>query len=91
MSYFYVFQNHQNPARGFTFSAMRIGHFATLVLAFISSFLYQPSWVYDNFWFKADFYDSIPFTVPYIAFLLVCAVVWTGVVELFIRFVKKYC
>ena len=70
---------------------MRKGHIATLGASFLIGFFYQPSWVYDNFWFKADFYDSIPFKVPYIVFQLVCAIVWTGVVELFIRFVKKYC
>ena len=70
---------------------MRKGRISVLVLSFITAFFYQPSWVYDNFWYKADFYDSIPFRVPYIAYLLVCAVVWTVLVELFIRFVKKYC
>jgi len=70
---------------------MRKGHIALLGFSFVIGFFYQPSWVYDNFWGKADFYDSIPFTVPYIAYLIVCAIVWTAFVELMIRFIKKYC
>jgi hypothetical protein len=52
--------------------------------------LYQPNWVYENFWSKADFYDSIPFTVPYLAFLLIYSAITTGLAELGIRFIKKY-
>jgi len=52
--------------------------------------LYQPTWVYENFWSKAEFYDSIPFSVPYLVFLLIYSVSTTGVVELGVRFIKKY-
>jgi hypothetical protein len=61
-----------------------------LVLTFLSAMLYQPSWVYENFWSKADFYNSIPFTVPYLAFLIIYSAITTGFAELGIRFVKKY-
>ena len=44
----------------------------------------------ENFWGKADFYDSIPFTVPYLAFLLIYSAITTGLAELGIRFIKKY-
>ena len=57
---------------------------------FVSAVVYQPSWVYENFWSKADFYDSIPFTVPYLAFLLIYSAITTGLAELGIRFIKKY-
>ena len=61
-----------------------------LLLTFISAMLYQPNWVYENFWSKADFYDSIPFTVPYLVFLLIYSVIATSLAELGIRFIKKY-
>ena len=61
-----------------------------LLLTFISAMLYQPNWVYENFWSKADFYDSIPFTVPYLVFLLIYSVITTSLAELGIRFIKKY-
>jgi hypothetical protein len=65
-------------------------HVSLLALIFLGAFFYQPNWVYENFWSKADFYDSIPFTVPYLVFLFVYAAVSTAVVELGIRFVRKY-
>jgi hypothetical protein len=61
-----------------------------LSFTFLLGFIYQPNWVYENFWSKADFYDAIPFTVPYIAFLLVYSVITTSLAELGIRFIKKY-
>ena len=61
-----------------------------LVLTFLVAMAYQPNWVYENFWSKADFYDSIPFTVPYLVFLLVYSSITTGLAELAIRFIKKY-
>jgi hypothetical protein len=61
-----------------------------LALVFLSTILYQPNWVYENFWSKADFYDSIPFTVPYLVFLLVYSAITTALAELGIRFIKKY-
>jgi hypothetical protein len=52
--------------------------------------LYQPNWAYENFWSKADFYDSIPFTVPYLAFLFIYSAITTALAEFGIRFIKKY-
>jgi hypothetical protein len=63
---------------------------ALLVTTFLIAMVYQPNWVYENFWSKADFYDAIPFTVPYIAFLLVYSAITAGLAELGIRFVKRY-
>ena len=65
-------------------------HVSLLALIFLCAFFYQPNWVYENFWSKADFYDSIPFTVPYLVFLIVYAAISTAAAELGIRFVKKY-
>ncbi|CAB4756268.1 unannotated protein [freshwater metagenome] len=63
---------------------------ALLVLTFISAMAYQPNWVYENFWSKADFYDSIPFTVPFLVFLIIYSSITTGLVELGIRLIKKH-
>ena len=69
---------------------MTKAHISLLVFIFLWAFMYQPSWVYENFWSKAEFYDSIPFAVPYLVFLLIYSVITTGLAELGIRFVKKY-
>ena len=63
---------------------------ALLVFTFIVSMAYQPNWVYENFWSKADFYGSIPFTVPYMVFLVIYSAITTSLAELGIRFIKKY-
>ena len=69
---------------------MNTTHKATLLAAFTISFFVQPSWAYNNFWAKADFYDSIPFLVPYFVYATVAAVLATATCEIAIRFVKKY-
>ena len=65
-------------------------HISILGFVFLSAFVYQPNWVYENFWSRADFYDSILFTVPYLIFLFIYAAITTVFAELVIRFVKKY-
>ena len=57
---------------------------------FLATMLFQPNWVYENFWSKADFYNSIPFTVPYLVFLVLFSSITTGLAELGIRLIKKY-
>ena len=69
---------------------MKKTRISILVFTFLFGLIYQPVWVYNNFWFRADFYDSIPFTVPYWVFLLIYAIISTAFGELVIRFVKKY-
>jgi hypothetical protein len=61
-----------------------------LGLVFLGAFFYQPNWVYENFWSNADFYDSKPFTLPYLVFLFIYAVITTAIAELGIRFIKEY-
>jgi hypothetical protein len=61
-----------------------------LAFTFLICLVYQPNWVYENFWSKADFYDSLPFTVPYLVFQIIYALITTILAELGIRFVKKY-
>ena len=69
---------------------MKKTRIALLVTTFLLAMLYQPNWVYENFWSKAAFFDSIPFTVPYLAFLIIYSVITTGLAEFGIRFIKKY-
>lgn len=59
-------------------------------LVFIFGFLFQPRWVIDNFWLKADFYDDIPFRVPYLVFLALYAFLNTLFVWCVVKFVKKH-
>ena len=68
---------------------MNTRHKLTLFMAFVFSFFIQPKWFYENFWAKADFYDSIPFTTPLLAYSLVAATFGVLVCEGAIRFVKK--
>ena len=65
-------------------------HISLLGFVFLIAFFYQPNWVYENFWSKADFYDSLPFTVPYLVFLSIYAAITTALAELGISFIKKY-
>lgn len=61
-----------------------------LSFTFLLGFIHQPNWVYNNFWFKADFNDSIPVTVPYWSFLLIYSFLSTVLVEVLIRLVKRH-
>jgi hypothetical protein len=68
---------------------MNAMHKTTLLVASIFSFFIQPNWFYENFWAKADFYESIPFAVPLLTYLLLAAALGALVCEGAIRFVKK--
>jgi len=63
---------------------------ALLILSFLISVFVQPNWVTDNFWYKADFWDALPFTFPFLGFILIYALICTALFDQFIRFVKKY-
>jgi hypothetical protein len=69
---------------------MNTMHKATLLMTFIVSFFIQPNWFYENFWSKAEFYDSLPVEFPFLAYSLIAAVLGTLTCEGAIRFVKKY-
>jgi hypothetical protein len=63
---------------------------ALLATTFLFAFNFQPGWVIDNFYVKADFYRNLPFEVPFFIFQLIFAVVTTSLLESGIRFVKKF-
>ena len=61
-----------------------------LALCFLVSVFVQPNWVTDNFWYKAEFWDALPFNFPFMGFILIYASLCTAIFDQFIRFVKKY-
>jgi len=63
-----------------------------LILTFLGSIFLplMPSWIYDNFWGKAEFWDSWGFRIPYLLFITLYALLMTVLVEALIRFIKKF-
>jgi hypothetical protein len=59
-------------------------------LVFLFGLVYQPNWVVNNFWLKADFYDDIPFQVPYLVFLIIYSYLNLIFVWYVVKLVKKY-
>ena len=60
------------------------------VIIFLFGLVYQPNWVINNFWLKADFYDDIPFQVPYLVFLIIYSYLNLIFVWYAVKFIKKY-
>ena len=60
------------------------------IFIFVTGLIYQPVWVYENFWTKADIYDSLPFTFPYLGFILIYSSLWTIYCFFFVKLAKKY-
>ena len=58
------------------------------VLVFLFGVVYQPNWVVNNFWLKADFYEDIPFQVPYLVFLITYSSLNTIFVWFLVKFIK---
>jgi hypothetical protein len=69
---------------------ININQFVFLALVFGVGMIHQPNWAYENFWSRAEFYDSIPFVVPYIVFQLIFASIQTGFAWICIKLIKKY-
>ena len=61
-----------------------------VVFFLIGFFLPEPNFIYENFWSKAEFWSVLPFTPSYYLYRFLYASVLTGLIELLIRFVKKY-
>ena len=61
-----------------------------LAMSFLLSVIFQPHWVTDNFWNRADFWKFLPFNFPYMGFILMYAGITTLIFDQFIRFAKKY-
>jgi hypothetical protein len=69
---------------------MKKSHIAILVFTFLLGLVYQPSWIYQNFYSNPRWVDDTWWSLPYPAFLIVYAVISTTFVELVIRFIKKF-
>jgi hypothetical protein len=69
---------------------MKKSHIAILVFTFLLGLVYQPSWIYQNFYSNPRLVDDTWWSLPYPAFLIVYAVISTTFVELVIRFIKKF-
>ena len=63
---------------------------AILVLIFLLGLVYQPTWVYQNFYSNPRWVDDAWWSLSYPAYLLVYALLSTAFVELVIRLIKKY-
>lgn len=62
-----------------------------LVFFFLISFLLpEPNFIFTNFWSGAEFWDVLPFVPNYLLFKFLYATITTGLIELGIRFIKKY-
>lgn len=57
---------------------------------FIAGYFYQPNFIYENFWSRADFYKYIPFTVPFWFYSIVCGFGFTVIVWSFVKFSRKH-
>ena len=69
---------------------MKKTRIAILVFTFLLGLIYQPNWVYQNFYSNPRWVDDAWWSLSYPAYLIVYAVISTVFVELVIRFVKKY-
>jgi hypothetical protein len=61
-----------------------------LFIFFVGYFAPEPNFIYENFWVEAEFWDILPFTPSYWLYRFLYAVSITGLIELVIRFIKKY-
>ena len=59
------------------------------IFVFLFGLVYQPNWVLENFWLKADFYEDIPFQVPYLVFLIIYSYLNTIFVWYVVKLIKK--
>jgi hypothetical protein len=72
------------------FKEVNVNQLVFLTLIFALGMIHQPNWAYENFWSRADFYDSLPFAVPFLAFQIIFSSVQACFAWLCIKFIKKY-
>jgi hypothetical protein len=71
-------------------SRATLKQYAFYFAVFLFGFVYQPDWVRDNFWLKADFYGSLPFQFPFFLFLISYASISAFFAFIVIKSVKKH-
>ena len=60
------------------------------IIVFIVGIFYQPNWVYLNFYYNPRWVDDAWWSLSYLAYLMIYALISTLLVEILIRSVKKY-
>ena len=71
-----------------TMNKIRLSLLSFVFLA--AFFLPEPNFIYENFWSKANFWDALPFTPSIYLYKFLYAFISTGIIELLIRFTKRY-
>jgi len=61
-----------------------------LIATFAIGFLYQPNWIYQNFYYNPRWVDDASWAPNFVFYLFVYASLSTVCVELLIRLSKKY-
>ena len=72
---------------------MRMNKVRISILGFVFLVFFllpEPNFIFTNFWSRAEFWEALPFTPSYYLYRFLYASSLTGLVELMIRFVKKY-
>jgi hypothetical protein len=69
---------------------MKKTRISILVVTFLVGLVYQPNWIYQNFYSNPRWVDDAWWSLNDPAFIIIYAVISVGFVEMIIRFVKKY-
>ena len=60
------------------------------IIVFIVGIFYQPNWVYLNLYYNPRLVEDAWWSISYLAYLMIYALISTLLVEILIRSVKKY-
>ncbi len=63
---------------------------SVLILTFLTGLIYQPKWIYQNFYFNPRWVDDAWWSLSYPAYLIIYALISVAFVELTIKLIKKY-
>ena len=69
---------------------MKKSRISILIATFAIGFLYQPNWIYQNFYYNPKWVDNSNWAPNYLIYLLIYACLTTLFIDTVIRFSKKY-
>ena len=69
---------------------MKKSRISILIATFAIGFLYQPNWIYQNFYYNPKWVDNSNWAPNYLIYLLIYACLSTLLIDTVIRFSKKY-
>ena len=69
---------------------MKKSRISILIATFAIGFLYQPNWIYQNFYYNPKWVDNSNWAPNYLIYLLIYACLTTLLIDTVIRFSKKY-